>query len=277
MKRFLIAVAVVGWSLLVSDVGARKTYTWQEIESMKKAGKLIGNERFVIIRGRDSSAIMGDKTEIPMLVPSSEMLQEKEAEPQKEIPPVQLTPPVEAAVKAPVEETVEEPVKEAVEEAMDLVLEETVEELVEEAVEETAEEAVEEAVEETVQEAIEETAEETVEETVEETEEEAVAEAVEEMPEEKPEPVRDIIATDKVGRTRYLITMAREHYGNGDFWVYIYEENKAKLGHPDHITPGTVVQIPNLAKYGVDPKNPADMQKARQLGKEIYGRYGKRI
>lgn len=80
---------------------------------------------------------------------------------------------------------------------------------------------------------------------------------------------------DTVTTTRYLITMARDYYGDHRFWPYIYKENEAKLGHPNRIRPGTRVVIPDLAKYGVDPSNPADVKKAIQLDREIYRRFQK--
>lgn len=84
----------------------------------------------------------------------------------------------------------------------------------------------------------------------------------------EPEPVYDTIST-----TRYLTTMAKEHYGNYHLWPYIYEENKAILGHPDRIRPGTKVRIPSLDKYGVNPKDPAAIAKAKKMGVAIYARY----
>lgn len=78
---------------------------------------------------------------------------------------------------------------------------------------------------------------------------------------------------DTISRTRYLTTMAKEHYGNYNLWPYIYEENKEKLGHPDRIRPGTVVVIPSLDKYGVNPNNPVDVTKAKRMGVQIYARY----
>lgn len=79
---------------------------------------------------------------------------------------------------------------------------------------------------------------------------------------------------DTITRTRYLTTMARDHYGNYNLWPYIYEENKSFLGHPDRIKPGTRVVVPPLSKYGVNPKSKADIEKARKMGVEIYARYG---
>lgn len=82
------------------------------------------------------------------------------------------------------------------------------------------------------------------------------------------EPVYDTIST-----TRFLTTMAKEHYGNFNLWPIIYEENKDILGHPDRIKPGTKVVVPSLEKYGVDPHKPADIARIKQKGVEIYARY----
>lgn len=78
---------------------------------------------------------------------------------------------------------------------------------------------------------------------------------------------------DMITKTRYLTTMAKDHYGNYHLWPYIYRENAKILGHPDRIKPGTRVVIPDLAKYGVDPKNADHIDKAKRLGVEIYARY----
>lgn len=166
MKRMLIAVVAFSCGMLATTSTARKTYTLNELESMKKAGTLTGNERFAIVHGKDAGSFTGGRTEISTLVPSDGNQRED---------------------------------------------------------------------------------------------------------------ISDLIAYDAIGNTRYLITMAREYYGNPEFWPYIYEENKDRFGHPDRITPGTMVLVPRLSKYGVDPKNPADVEKAKQLGRAIYARYGKNL
>ena len=94
---------------------------------------------------------------------------------------------------------------------------------------------------------------------------------------EVPTAPSDAIVYDTISTTRYLTTMAKSHYGNYNLWPYIYEENKAYLGHPDRIRPGTPVVIPKLSKYGVDPTNSDDIEKAKKMGVEIYARYGKKI
>lgn len=78
---------------------------------------------------------------------------------------------------------------------------------------------------------------------------------------------------DTVTQTRYLTTIAKEHYGNYHLWPYIYKENEKILGHPNRIRPGTKVVVPDLKKYGVDPKNPDDIAKAKTLGAKIYEKY----
>lgn len=117
----------------------------------------------------------------------------------------------------------------------------------------------------------------TPEETIEEqpeTNNEAVPTASEEsLTTTAPTSPSDIKALDKVTNTRYLTTMAKEHYGNYNFWPYIYLENEGKLGHPDRIRPGTQVVIPNIEKYHIDPSNPKDIDKAKKLGVEIYKKY----
>ena len=96
-----------------------------------------------------------------------------------------------------------------------------------------------------------------------------VVEKIDEIIKEENEtPVYDTVST-----TRYLTTIAREHYGNFNFWPYIYFENESILGHPDRIIPGTKVVVPDLAKYGVDANNKEDEKIAKQKGIEIYSRF----
>lgn len=225
MKKSVVAVMMALCVLTLPSLSvARKTYSLAEIEAMNKAGKFTGTERFVIIRGKEASAITGDKTEIPTLVPQIETAKvqdnpssapaalnkknEKENQPLTPVPDKKKVE--ENLIPAPARENVKVDPVPAQEKAAPAVVSET-------------------------------------------------------------------LAYDKVTPSRFLIMMAREYYGNGDFWVYIYEENKAKLGHPDRITPGTTVLIPTLKKYGVDPGKPADVEQAKRLAKEVYSRYGKKI
>ncbi|MCM1310378.1 MAG: HU family DNA-binding protein [Bacteroides sp.] len=88
-------------------------------------------------------------------------------------------------------------------------------------------------------------------------------------PEPAAEPVPAPI-TDTITATRFLTTMARQHYGQMEYWVYIYEANATKLGHPDRLSAGTVVTIPVLE---FDLSDPAQIDVAKRMAKEIYGRF----
>lgn len=77
------------------------------------------------------------------------------------------------------------------------------------------------------------------------------------------------IVTDKITKRRFLATMAREHYGNAAFWVYIYEENKDHVGpNPNNIKIGTEVIIPPASKYAIDASNPESVNAAKKKAGE---------
>ncbi|MDR2621405.1 MAG: HU family DNA-binding protein [Dysgonamonadaceae bacterium] len=62
-----------------------------------------------------------------------------------------------------------------------------------------------------------------------------------------------------------LNTIALREYGHKAFWVYIYDENRSKIGNPDVIEPGMVISIPPAAKYGIDVNNRESVEKALEL------------
>lgn len=116
---------------------------------------------------------------------------------------------------------------------------------------------------------------ETKEDVAEEVSQEVTQPAAESSNDEVPTQPSDAPEYDTITKTRYLGTMAKQHYGNYHLWPYIYKENEKILGHPDRIRPGTRVVIPKLSKYGVDAKNPKDIERAKRLGVEIYSRYNR--
>lgn len=81
------------------------------------------------------------------------------------------------------------------------------------------------------------------------------------------------VVTDTTTRTLYLTRMAKKHYGNKDFWVYIYEENKGKISNPNTVPPGTVLVIPPAAKYGIDANNKESLAKARELQSKLFAQF----
>lgn len=82
---------------------------------------------------------------------------------------------------------------------------------------------------------------------------------------------KQAVVYDTIRGSRYLTTMARQHYGRKIFWVYIYEENKAVISDPDNIAPNTVVVIPPAEKYGIKAGDKLSEQAAERKAIEILG------
>ena len=95
----------------------------------------------------------------------------------------------------------------------------------------------------------------------------AAPEAAETRAQQTAQPAAPAVVTDTVGPGNYLSVMARRHYGNAKFWVYIYLENKDKIRNPDNLEDGMVLVIPPASKYGIDSSDPASLKKAE---KEAY-------
>lgn len=92
-------------------------------------------------------------------------------------------------------------------------------------------------------------------------------EPVEEVQTERP------LVLDTVRAGRFLATMARNHYGQMDYWVYIYEANAAKMGNPDYLEAGTVVIVPPADSLGLEPGNAEKIAEAKRKANEIYARF----
>lgn len=73
------------------------------------------------------------------------------------------------------------------------------------------------------------------------------------------------VVTDTVRAGNFLTKMARRHYGDSKFWIYIYLENKDKIADPDNLPNGLVVTVPPAAKYGIDAADKESVRKAEQL------------
>ena len=84
------------------------------------------------------------------------------------------------------------------------------------------------------------------------------------------EPKKEIpVIRDTVTAKRPLTVIARHHYGNEFFYVYIYEENKDRIKDVNNIAPGTEVIIPLASKYGFDPKDPESIKQAQLKSMEL--------
>lgn len=82
--------------------------------------------------------------------------------------------------------------------------------------------------------------------------------------------------TDTIKPGTNLYRMSRKHYGSDKFWVYIYEENKAKYPNPNTIPVGAVLHIPKLEKYGAKAGDPASIAAAKKKQGEIFNHLNKK-
>lgn len=92
-------------------------------------------------------------------------------------------------------------------------------------------------------------------------------------PEPKVETKKPAIVKDKIRPGYLLHEMAKKHYGNKAFWVYIYEANSAKIGNPNKLKSGLELVIPPAEKYGINPSDPASVKAANDKAGKILAKY----
>ncbi len=76
---------------------------------------------------------------------------------------------------------------------------------------------------------------------------------------------------DTVTKSRYLTTMARDHYGKKSYWIFIYNANP-QLNNPNQISPGTRVVIPAKSSFAGATEAETDA-KAQKLLNELSRKY----
>ncbi len=69
------------------------------------------------------------------------------------------------------------------------------------------------------------------------------------------------------GKTLRLLAL--ELFGNREFWVYIYLENKNSIQNPNIVSIGTELTIPAPAHYNINASDPHSVEIAKVLGKKI--------
>ena len=71
------------------------------------------------------------------------------------------------------------------------------------------------------------------------------------------------------GKTLRLL--AENLFGNREFWVYIYLENKDKIPNPNKVSSGTELVLPDKDTYFIDASDPQSVAKAKSLGEKMMG------
>ena len=82
-----------------------------------------------------------------------------------------------------------------------------------------------------------------------------------------------VMVLDTISSNRFLTTMARRHYNQFEYWVYIYEANASRLGNPDRLEAGTVVVIPSADSLGLKVGDPEKIYEALLKAEQIYNRF----
>lgn len=75
--------------------------------------------------------------------------------------------------------------------------------------------------------------------------------------------------TEVVSEGATFRTLALKYYGSKEFWVYIYQANKAKIPHPNKLRYGLSVTIPDAKTLGIDAKDPASIKRAILVGNKV--------
>lgn len=84
---------------------------------------------------------------------------------------------------------------------------------------------------------------------------------------ETPVDTTSVIETIEPGK--FLTTIAKKHYGNKIFWVYIYRENEDRIWNPRYLPKGFKVVVPPPSKYAIDSEDEESIRRAQDLEKQI--------
>ena len=69
-----------------------------------------------------------------------------------------------------------------------------------------------------------------------------------------------------------LAQIARRHYGNPEYWVFIYEANRDQIVNPADLTPGIELEIPNLTERLKGMNETQAMEEAKRLKEAIMNK-----
>ena len=72
------------------------------------------------------------------------------------------------------------------------------------------------------------------------------------------------------GKTLRLL--AQDLFGDREFWVYIYLENKSQINNPNSVPAGTELIVPDRIKYGINAADSGSVAKAKSQGNKILQR-----
>ena len=66
-----------------------------------------------------------------------------------------------------------------------------------------------------------------------------------------------------------LRILAEKLFGNREFWVYIYLENRESISDPNRVPAGISLHIPDRQHYSINAADSASVSRAKELGDKI--------
>jgi len=75
----------------------------------------------------------------------------------------------------------------------------------------------------------------------------------------------------RLGEGKTLRLLALDLFGNREFWVYIYLENKLQIKNPNRVLAGTELRIPDASHYGINADDPQSVMRAKEVGERALG------
>ena len=72
-------------------------------------------------------------------------------------------------------------------------------------------------------------------------------EEIKETPKEEKWSYDEILLTEEITEGSRLAWIAKKHYGNKIYWVYLYDANKDRVKNPGRIAVGTPIRVPKLS------------------------------
>ena len=75
----------------------------------------------------------------------------------------------------------------------------------------------------------------------------------------------------RLANGKTLRLLAQDLFGDREFLVYIYLENKSQINNPNSVTAGTELIVPDRIKYGINAADPGSVARAKNQGNKILG------
>lgn len=86
-------------------------------------------------------------------------------------------------------------------------------------------------------------------------------------------PPEQEVKTIILSKGQTLRLLALDLFGNREFWVYIYLENREKIHNPNRVPSGTELVLPDRLTYSIDAADPQSVAKAKSLGDEVLEKF----